>query len=367
LTADFDDQMNAFDLDDVEAVRRVDGSGMLELTGGYARQWREGLKLAEEQFHPGADEGPFERVALLGTGGGSAASGQLLRSYLFRELPVPFIVNQGYNVPGFVDERTLALVVTHSGNTEETLQAFEKARRAGAYVVAITAGGRLWEMVRADGLPHVRVPGGLMPRAALGYIYVPILVILHRLGLIEDPRPAIEETVQLFERLAERYGPQAPLAENRAKQIARELAGKIPIVYGALETTDAVAWRWKNQLGENSKVMAFWNAVPALHHDEIVGWDGPPELTRPFGVVFLRDPEDPPKISKRIDITAQILRERAGAVIEAEAEPGGLLARLFSLVHLGDYVSCYLPILRGVDPTPVAVIDLFKRKMAEPS
>lgn len=353
------------DLDDREALRRVDAQDMLGLTAAYAAQWREGLRLAESQF-PGGPRPGIANVILLGTGGGSAASGHLLRSYLFDRLQVPFVVNQGYRIPAWVGPGTLALAVTHSGNTEETLSAFEQARERGAALIAITAGGKLLEAAQRYAAPTIRIPGGLMPRAALGYIAVPILVVLERLGLIRAERAPILETAALFERLAERYGAAAPVAGNPAKAMARQIAGRTPLVYGSLEHLDGVAWRWKNQFGENSKLLAFWNAVPALHHDEIVGWDGPREMTRQFAAVFLRDPADPDKIRRRIDITREILADRAGAVLEATAEGESLLTRLFSLVYLGDFISLYLPILRGVDPTPVAVIDLFKEKMAQP-
>jgi glucose/mannose-6-phosphate isomerase len=350
-------------LDNEAAVKKMDSLGMLDLTMGYPQQFSEGLRLAQEQFS--AAPKAFDHVIILGTGGGSAASGNLLRSYLFDRLPVPLVINQGYRVPRWVDGGTLALVVTHSGNTEEVLSATEQAMAQGAQVVAITAGGKLMEMAKEKSLPTIVVPGGLMPRVALGYIFVPILHILEEYGLVEGCIAELEETIALFAELGKKWGPQSPMEENLAKQIAGQIFRRVPVVYGSLPFTDSVAWRWKNQFGENSKMPAFWNAIPALHHDEIVGWDAEAAITGQFACVFLKDQEDGEKITKRIQITNQILSERTSSTIEVETVGKSRLARLFSLVYLGDFVTCYLPILGGIDPTPVAIIDLFKQKMGQ--
>jgi glucose/mannose-6-phosphate isomerase len=304
-------------------------------------------------------------VIILGTGGGSAASGNLLRSYLFDRLSVPLLINQGYSVPKWVDGGTLAIVVSHSGNTEEILAAAGQASAQGAQLVALTAGGKLKDLATEKSLPVIEVPGGLMPRAALGYIFIPILHILEQYGLVEGSLAELDETLALFKDLAQKWGPQSPSSQNLAKQIAAQLYRRVPVVYGSLPFTDAVAWRWKNQFGENSKVPAFWNAIPALHHDEIVGWDAEGAITGQFAVIFLKDRQDNEKIQKRIQITSQILSERASVTIQVETEGKSRLARLFSLVYLGDFVTCYLPILGGIDPTPVAIIDLFKQKMGQ--
>lgn len=350
-------------LDNAAAVKKMDSLEMLDITMDYPAQFAEGLQLAKEQF----SEAPkaFREVIVLGTGGGSAASANLLRSYLFDRLPTPLVVNQGYSVPRWVGKETLAFVVSHSGNTEEILQATEQALQQGAQVVAITAGGKLMALAKEKSLPTIVVPDGLMPRVALGYIFVPILYVLEQYGLVEGCVAELDETIALFEELGKQWGPLVPTEENLAKQIAGKLYRRIPVIYGTLPFTDSVAWRWKNQFGENSKVPAFWNAIPALHHDEIVGWDADPALTSQFVVIFLKDQEDGEKIAKRIQITSQILGERTQEAIEVESVGKSRLARLFSLVYLGDFVTCYLPILGHVDPTPVAIIDLFKEKMGQ--
>lgn len=352
-------------LDDVIVLQQLDTILALRDTEAYDKQFQEGWELSRT-FDVSAIAKPVKHVLVLGTGGGSAASVNLIKSYLFDELSVPVQLNQGYTIPAFVNEETLVIVVSHSGNTEEVVACYEAAIQAGAQMVAITAGGEVLSLAQKHGHPHLLVPGGMMPRIVLGYIFLPILTVLNKLGLIGNKTVEVEETIFLFAQLKDSYGSHAPTADNLAKQIAVEMDGLTPVVYGTLPFFDAPAWRWKNQLGENSKVMAFWNAIPSLHHDEAVGWDAPAAMLKGYHFTFIRDVEDSEKTAKRVQISADILRERAGAVRVVQSTGSSRLARLFSIVYLADFVSLYVALVRGVDPTPVDVINLFKSKMGQP-
>lgn len=352
-------------LDDVAALQQLDTIRALRDTAEYDQQFSQGWELAQT-FELSSITGPIENILVLGTGGGSAASVNLIKSYLFDELRVSVQLNQGYSIPAHASDKTLIIVVSHSGNTEEVVSGYEQAIAAGAQVAVITAGGKVLEMARNHGHAHLVVPGGMMPRIVLGYIFLPILMILTKLGLAADKSEEVEETIALFTRLQSEYGPQAPLTVNTAKQIASEMDGLTPVIYGTLPYFDAPAWRWKNQLGENGKVMAFWNAIPSLHHDEAVGWDAPAAMLKGYHFTLIRDTEDSDKTSKRVEISAGILRERAGAVRVVHSQGVSRMARLFSIVYLADYVSLYTALIRGVDPTPVDVINLFKSKMGQP-
>lgn len=350
-------------LDDAAHLRQLDAGDMLGLTAGYARQFCEGWERARGFEPPRPTR--VDEVLVLGTGGGSAAGANLLRSYLYGRAGVPILVNQGYNVPAWADGHTLVLAVTHSGNTEETLSAYQQVQSRGCPVAVVTAGGTLAELAALQGTPTIRVPGGLMPRAALGYIFLPLLGILTKLGLAPDPVDELNETVARLDALAREWGPEAPADGNLAKQVALAVQGHIPLVYGTLDHMDAVAWRWKNQFGENSKHMAFWNAVPSLHHDEAVGWDMDRSLLKNLAVVLLRDRGDSDKVARRLDVTREILQDRVGRVLEVHSRGQGLMARMFSLVMLGDFATIYLAVLSGVDPTPVEMIQHFKRQMGQ--
>lgn len=357
--------MTKVNLNDASAVKALDTLNMLGLQMGYPQQFREGLALARAFQLPAAPQDLHE-VVILGTGGGSAASGNLLKSYLFGEAKVPIHVIQGYNAPAFVDEHTIVIACSHSGKTEEINSSFAQAAQKGATLVAMGAGGRLKETAQKLGAAYLDVPGGLMPRVAIGYIFAPILIMLERWGVCADQTAALEESISLMDTLGKEYGPDTPTAQNLAKQVTEKIAGRIPVIYGFSDNFDAVAWRMKNQLGENSKYMAFWNTIPHLHHDEAVGWDMQANLIERLAFVLMRDKtgESQP-MQTRWTATREILEERAGATVEVWSRGESLLARMLSLVVLGDFITCYMAIEKGVDPTPVAIIDLFKKKVGQ--
>ncbi|MGE5704180.1 MAG: bifunctional phosphoglucose/phosphomannose isomerase [Clostridia bacterium] len=352
-------------LDDRHALLQLDTIRALRDTEEYDKQFQEGWELSRT-FDVSSITRPVKHIVVLGTGGGSAASVTLVKSYLFDELKVPMQLNQGYTIPAFVGEETLVIVVTHSGNTEEIIAGYEAAIESGAQIAVITAGGTVLEMAQKHGHAHLLVPGGMMPRIALGYIFLPIISLLTKLRLAGDKGADVAETIAQFARLKDQYGSHVATADNMAKQIATEMDGLTPVIYGTLPFFDAPAWRWKNQLGENGKVMAFWNAIPSLHHDEAVGWDAPAAMLKGYHFTLLRDCEDSEKTAKRVSISADILRERAGAVRVVQSEGSSRMARLFSIVYLADFVSLYTALIRGIDPTPVEVINLFKSKMGQP-
>lgn len=354
------------DLNNSAAVKAADTLQMIDLTLAYPQQFREGLALGME-FPLPALPSRVDEIVLLGTGGGSAASANLLRSYLFDRCSVPIISVQGYNLPAYVDHHSIVFAISHSGKTEESLSSAGQALGRGALVVGLGAGGRLHELLSRAGAPYITVPGGFMPRIAIGYIMMPVLALLRRWGLANFPFEAeFEAAMAELARLAPLYGPESPVAANPAKRLAESLTGLIPVIYGFTDYYDAVAWRIKNQLGENSKYMAFWNTIPHLHHDEAVGWDMQPELCRQLGFLLLRDSEaETAQMEKRWQATTEILQERMGRVETVHASGEGRLARMLSLVFLGDMFTIYMAIRKGVDPTPVAVIDLFKAKVGQ--
>ncbi|NLZ51910.1 MAG: bifunctional phosphoglucose/phosphomannose isomerase [Thermoanaerobacteraceae bacterium] len=354
------------DLNDVAKISELDSKDSLITTENYDMQFKEGLSLAEN-FKIGKSVCDFDELVILGTGGGSSVSGGLLRSYLFDELKIPVIINQGYDIPAWVDENSLVFTLSHSGNTEETLSAFKRAKSRNSKIICITSGGKLQALCEESKIPCLLVPWDIgQPRRDLGYIFVPLLVILSKLGLIKDKTSEIKDLISMFSELKKEYGKEVPVEKNLAKQIAIELYNYIPLIYGSLDFYDSVAWRIKNQFGENSKLMAFYNNIPCLHHDEAVGWEMPQELISKFYLIILRDDElDTPKLKKRKDITAEMLKSRMGKVREIYAQGTSRLCRMFSLVYLGDFITLYAPIYRGVDPNPVEIINVFKKKMSE--
>jgi glucose/mannose-6-phosphate isomerase len=303
--------------------------------------------------------------ALIVTGlGGSAIGGDLARAITEAQLKFPAIVNRTYNLPGFVDSRTLIFACSYSGNTEETLSAYQQAKRAGASIVCITSGGKLKALGTAEGRPVLQLPAGLPPRSALGHSLVALLSAMQAMQIVPDMRESIQETVALLKTLRDQYGTRSPESSNAAKTLAASLHGKVVAIYGASGIMETAAYRWRSQIAENSKNLAFHHALPEMNHNELVGWMYPEEVLRNVGVVFLRDKADHPQIQRRFDLTRDIVAKKAGAVHEIWSEGNSILARVLGTIYLGDFVSLYLAYLNNIDPTPVAVIDFLKERLS---
>ncbi|MDI6907072.1 MAG: bifunctional phosphoglucose/phosphomannose isomerase [Thermoanaerobacterales bacterium] len=345
----------AIDLDDVRALEALDSMGMFRAARELPEQCRRALDLAADVPLP---EGPFENIVVTGLGG-SAIGGDLLRVWAAGRLEIPVIVNRDYTLPRFVGPGSLVFAVSFSGNTEETLSAYGEARARGAAVVALTSGGKLAARAREDRVPLITVPGGIMPRSATGYLFLPTLVVLERLGLVAGIAAEVEGMTAHLQELTTRYGVETPLADNQAKQLAMDFEGRLPVIWGASGTTEVVAQRWKGQINENAKAPAYWNVLPEANHNEVVGFEAPADLLKRIWLVFLRDPNDHPRVRLRFAITREMVGTAAG-VSEFEAGGEGRLARIYSLIYLGDYASLYLAARYGIDPGPVAAIDRLK-------
>ncbi len=347
-------------LDDLE-VLQVDREGMLQLLLDLPEQVQAGERLGLTADLPLATD--VRAVVVTGLGG-SAIGGDLLRSYTSPECRVPIWVNRHYVLPAFVGPQTLVCAVSYSGNTEETLSAFEAAQRRGAALLAVTSGGQLAEMATQASIPCVRIGSGMPPRATLGYLFTSVLVVLARLGLIADQKAAIVEAVELLHELAAQYRPGIELFRNPPKELATHLYEKFPVIYGVQDLSDVVAYRWRTQLNENSKVLAAHHVFPELNHNEVVGWSAPYPLPADAWVVLLRDSQEMDRIARRIEVTKTLLQEKAAGITEVWAQGRSRLARLFSLLYTGDFTSYYLALLRGMDPSPVRAIDLLKERLA---
>lgn len=348
---------------DEERMRSFDKANMLDLLLGFPQQLQHAQKIGE-QTEIKIKTSNFQNIVICGMGG-SAIGGDLLRSCLLEEINIPIIMNRNYNLPTFVNERTLIIASSYSGNTEETLAAYEEAKRKRAEIICLTSNGKLRELAERDERTLIALPSGLPPRSALGFLMVPILVIFNKLGFVGDKTEDLQETIHLIKHKAEQYHPSREQG-NLAKTISRKLYGKLPLIYSSADHFSVVGLRWKGQFSENSKVLAFQNVFPELNHNEIVGWGGLKELQKKIQIVYLRDHQDYERNQIRMDITKQILAGETNPPIEVYSEGKSLLARIFSLVYLGDFTSLYLAILYGVDPAPVEKIEYLKRKLAQP-
>lgn len=296
--------------------------------------------------------------------GGSAIGGDLLRSYLSHELTIPLLVNRNYTLPEFVDGKTLVIVSSYSGNTEETISAHLDAVKRKAQIVCITSGGKTEQLAKKYKNYLIKIPKGYPPRAALGFSFFPLLILLSKLGFIKKKQKDISETIALLKKKSNSYK-NLNVDKNLALQLAQKFFVRLPIIYSSTEYFDSVNLRWRGQLSENSKVLAFGNVLPEMNHNELVGWKVLKSVMENMIVVFLRDKNDHKRIKIRMDITEEIVKEYASGVLNIESEGKSLLTRMFSLIYLGDWTSYYLSIINGVDPTPVKVIDYLKNKLSK--
>lgn len=351
----------AISLDNLEIMKEIDRSNMLGVVEDFPQQCREAIEMAANTSLASLDAWP-DSIIVLGMGG-SGIGGDVLESLLLNELTVPLCVNKGYDIPNFVNEKTLVFAVSYSGNTEETLNGFNQVLAKGAKVAVVTSGGQLEEKAQRYGLSIIKLPTGHQPRAAIGYLFFPLLIILQRLNLIKSQTNQIKETLKVLDELSRNLSPETSLAQNQAKQIAQHLQGKIPVIYGFDNLTSVAALRWKCQFNENSKVPAFWHAFPELNHNEIVGWGLLKDISKNFVLILLRDESEHPQMRKRINITRELIEDQVGDLYEVWAAGDSKLAKIFSAIYLGDFVSVYLAIINNVDPTPVERIELLKERL----
>jgi len=350
-------------LDDIKVIERVDKANMRKLLVDFPYQLLEArdialnFKLPEEYLN-----GRYKNIVFAGMGG-SAIGADLLKDYLKFEIKVPIYVNRDYNLPEFVNEDTLFFGCSYSGNTEETLDAFKLARRKRAKIICLSSDGKLERLAARYNYPFIKIPSGYPPRCALGYSSLPLLIILNKLGLIKSKNSDIKDAHNVLKRIAQRMRPSKK--SNYAKRIASEIYGQFTIVYGSSSTTEIPALRFRGQLAENSKTLSSHHIFPEMNHNEIVGWENPKKILKDFVVVILRSKKDHRRIKRRIDISKKIILRSKAKIIEIEAEGSSLLSQMLSLIYVCDWISFYLAILNGVDPTPVKRIEFLKKKLAK--
>ncbi|MEA3369653.1 MAG: bifunctional phosphoglucose/phosphomannose isomerase [Candidatus Ratteibacteria bacterium] len=341
-------------------IETLDKSGMYQMLVDFPGQCQHARSLGKV-FRPERQLENVKKIIFAGMGG-SAMSGAILQTYLQDKIDLPIRVVQGYSLPSFVDKDSLLFAISYSGNTEELLAVYKEAKKRGVKIIAITSGGKLKALTRKDKNSLIPIPTGFPPRAALGYLVIPALLALEKINLISSQNKYLAESITTLKSSVRKL-----VIENRkdnlAMEIAKDFYGRIPVIYGSFEVTSAVAYRWRTQLAENSKILSFNHSFPELNHNEIVGWQEQKSLYKNFIITTLRDKEDHPRTKLRMEITRSLLKGCPYKIIEVWSKGKSPLTRIFSLIILGDFVSFYLAILNGVDPTPVERIELLKKRL----
>lgn len=300
-------------------------------------------------------QGSVENIVWAGMGG-SALPMVVVESW--PRLKIPFQVVRNYRIPPYVNERTLFVASSYSGNTEETLEALSEAEQAGAQIVVVAAGGKLADIAREKGYPHFKVPSGIQPRMATFYFVSAFLAIIEPLQVtVEDVSELHTVGSWLKERLVS-IAADVPTEQNYAKQLALELVGKTTITYAGPLLFPA-ANKWKICMNENAKNLSWTNQYPEFNHNEFIGWSSHP-VEKPFAVVEIRSNLEHPRVQKRFEVSERLLSGQRPAPIVVVPEGETLLQQLAYSFALADFVSIYAAILNGVNPTPVDLVEKLK-------
>jgi len=343
-------------LDDQDNINRVDPRGMLDVITALPESAEDAIESAEKVK---LKVRHFRNLVVTGMGG-SAVGGLLLRDWLKQTSKVPIVVSRDYTLPGFVGRDTLLFAVSYSGGTEETLGAFEDGVARGAKVVAFASGGELEKRARAARITLYKLPAGYQPRAAIAHQFLSLVVAARRAGIAEDSWWEVREAIDVLKAMREEMRPETPQWSNPAKRIATELRGYVPLIYGG-RIHEAVAYRWNTQLNENGKTPAGSSFIPEAFHNAIVAGEADRELLKTLCAVFLIDPAENDRVAAKTRRFRDIIKPNFGKVMEVEARGEGRLARMLSALYIGDFVSAYLGVLYGRDPSIVDSIDRLKR------
>lgn len=342
---------NPFDPQDMNAAIEALGA---ELISG----WQLGLKSAIP------DVGTLQKVVICGVGG-SAIGGDFTTAVLLDKLPIPVAAHRNYGLPGWAHgPETLVICSSHSGNTEETLSSYHEALLRGCSLISICTGGKLAELSRENGTTFWKFDHVGQPRTAIGWTVGLLLALFFRLGLIEDQAQAVEEAAAVLAEGILRLGKESPVSSNPAKRLAGQLIERNIVIYGAGEM-DVIARRWKSEINELAKAWAVFESIPEMNHNALAGLRHPESLYEHTSAIFLRSDYDHQRNQKRIELNQPFFLEAGVAVDNVSARGERKLAQMFSLLQFGDYVSYYLALAYGEDPTPIESLNTLKILLAD--
>lgn len=344
-------------LDDNNVLRQRDPADAL----GVAATQFEQARFSVHVSNPENDGREITRIVVAGMGG-SALAALLAKTWLKAELAVPFEVVRTYDLPGYVDYNTLVIVSSYSGNTEETLSGLEQARDKNAQIAIIAAGGKLKEIAEESKIAHVELPAHLQPRMAVIYNLRALVAVLAHFGAVNYDRFAeIADTADWLGEQSRQWTSDVTTDKNYAKQLALTAVGKTPVFYaGSLMAP--IAYKWKISWNENAKNVAFWNELPEFNHNEFIGWSSHP-VEKPFAVFDLMSNFEHPRILKRFEITDRLLSGKRPKAAQVTLKGETVIAQALWGSILADFVSIYVAILNGVDPTPVDLVEKLKTEL----
>jgi glucose/mannose-6-phosphate isomerase len=342
-------------LDDIKKIHAVDKSNMLAVISSLPSQIDRTKSLVSRLDLPNHNP---SSIVISGMGG-SSVGGELIRDWLNEKMQIPILTNRTSGLPRFAGRNTLAIMVSYSGNTQETLASADHAVRRGCQIVGVTSGGKLEKLCKSKDFPCILLPPGMPPRGAIGYLFSSIAYLLQDIALVRVEED-IREARGFLEEIQHGWTANVETKENEAKRIAKLLEKRTPMIYGHT-FYNAVARRWKTQINENAKTLAWNSEIPEMDHNEIEGW-ARDSRGKKFAAIFLRDRRENTEIRNQVKVTVEMLAKKA-RTHEVWAQGTTVLSRMLHNMYLGDYVSFYLAVLKGVDPMPVHAIQEVKKKV----
>lgn len=291
--------------------------------------------------------------------GGSAISGDLIKNYLKDELSIPLFVNRNYTLPKFAGKKTFLIASSYSGNTEETISSLKQAIKIGCKIICITTGGEIESIAKKKNIPYVKVQKGFQPRYSLGLSFFSLLKVFQELKLIQNQSSVVNKIKSIWKKNGIEFSKEG----NSAYTVAESLVGFIPVIYSVADSTFSVGYRLKCQFNENSKLHAFHNEVPEMNHNEIIGWESYQEKTFHSKIIIVMDESYHPQIKKRFKILNDIFLQAGAGIITLKSNEQNFKERLLDLIFLGDWISYYVGVLRGFDPSEIDNIQTLKEKL----
>lgn len=350
-------------LDNLKQISEIDKSKMLDLIERFPEQ----IKTTYDIENPSI-LGSYLKIdnIIISGMGASAISGDIIQSLFLDKIDIPIFVNRQYNLPKWANKNTLLISQSYSGNTEETISTFKNGYQKRCKIIGISSGGKLQELCEKSEIPFIKIPPGIPPRTATGYMLFSTIFAFNKIGILKNEMDSeIQETITIVNDLRNNIKKDVPENENISKQLAKKILNTIPQIYG-FEFYTPIAKRWCTQFNENSKIICRYDEVPECNHNDIVGWSSNPEISKKFSCILFRDSDNETVyISKRIDFMKKLFEEVSANVIEIQVKGKKRLAKMIYSMYLGDFTSCYLAFLRGVDPTPVDAITELKSQIAK--
>jgi glucose/mannose-6-phosphate isomerase len=354
-----DDKM----IDDIKYISKIDKFKMIDTLYRFPEQINETIDIVNE-----SDVKSIFKVnnIIISGMGGSAISGDILQRFFRTKLDIPIFVNREYNLPKWANKNTLILSQSYSGNTEETLSNFKQATQKKCKIIGFSSGGKLQDYCKKRDISFIKIPSGYAPRAATSYLLFSAIMAIKKTGILKyDIEPDIKEAIEISNYLRSKINKKIPKSDNLAKQIATKILNTIPQIYG-WEIYYPIAKRWSTQFNENSKIIAKFDSIPECNHNDIVGWSNNKEISKKFTCLLFRDEKiESIYITKRLNFMKKLFNETAADVIEINIKGKKNLSKMMYAMYLGDFVSCYLAILRKIDPSPVDIIIELKDELSK--